>query len=99
MYRGVRLPVHFWKIAANVKPDDTLSVSAYLLDQRELVEGLERFDPDTFQVTVEEIIERTGLEFSPLIGLQVDLAGSDGLERTDAGVMRRRLTRVSQVLL
>jgi endonuclease G, mitochondrial len=64
-----------------------------------LVEGLERFEPDTFQVTVEEIIQRTGLNFSQLIGSQVDIAGGEGLERTDEGRIRRRLTRVSQVLL
>jgi endonuclease G, mitochondrial len=64
-----------------------------------LVEGLERFEPDTFQVTVEEIIQRTGLNFSQLIGSQFDIAGGEGLERTDEGRIRRRLTRVSQVLL
>jgi endonuclease G, mitochondrial len=31
-YRSVRLPVHFWKIAAYVKTNGMLSVSAYLLD-------------------------------------------------------------------
>lgn len=64
-----------------------------------MVEGLERFEPDTFQVTVEEIIQRTGLNFSQLIGSQFDIAGGEGLERTDEGRIRRRLTRVSQVLL
>jgi endonuclease G, mitochondrial len=32
LYRSVRLPVHFWKIAAYVKTNGMLSVSAYLLD-------------------------------------------------------------------
>lgn len=98
LYRGVRLPVYFWKIAAFVKGDGTLSVSAYLLDQKELVDGLERFDPDVFQVRVEEIIERTGLDFSPITGFQVDFTGDEGLESTETGLMRRRLSRVSQVL-
>ncbi len=97
LYRGVRLPLHFWKIAAVVKADGALSVSAYLLDQKELVEGLERFEPDTFQVTVEEIVERTGLDFTYLAGVQVLLADDGGLERTGEGYARRRLTRVSQV--
>jgi endonuclease G len=97
LYRGVRLPVRFWKIAAFVKTDGALSVSAYLLDQEELVEGLERFEPDTFQVTVEEIVERTGLDFTFLASLQVRLDEGDGLERTGEGFPRRRLSRVSQV--
>ncbi len=97
LYRGVRLPVRFWKIAAFVKADGALSVSAYVLDQEELVGGLERFDPDTFQVTIEEIVERTGLDFNFLAGLQVRLDEGDGLERTGEGFPRRRLSRVSQV--
>jgi len=100
LYRGVRLPMWFWKIALYVKADDMLSVSAYLLDQKELIEGLERFDPDTFQVTVEELSQRTGLDFSPLVGSQVDLGdGGTGLERTDTGMLRRRLAKVSQIAI
>lgn len=102
LYRGVRLPVRFWKIAAFVKPNGALSVSAYLLDQQELIdglEGLERFEPDTFQVTVQEISERTGLDFSYLEDSQVDLSIGEGLERTESGVMRRRLTQASQIML
>jgi endonuclease G len=99
LYRGVRLPVRFWKIAALAGRDGTLSVSAYLLDQQELIEGLERFDPDTFQVTVEEIAERTGLDFTFLSGAQVKLGAAEGLERTGAGLERVRLTRVSQIAL
>lgn len=98
LYRGVRLPVRFWKIAAYVKANGALSVSAYVLDQQELIEGLERFDPDTFQVTVEEIMQRTGLDVSHLTGSQVQLEGGEGLERGGEGMMRRRLTRVSQVM-
>lgn len=98
LYRGVRLPVRFWKIAAYVRRDDSVSVSAYLLDQVDLVDGLERFDPTTFQVTVEEITERTGLDFSHLSQWQVQLEGGDGLERTAAGLPRKALGRVSQVI-
>jgi endonuclease G len=97
LYRGVRLPLRFWKIAVFVKADGTLSVSAYLLDQEELVEGLERFEPDTFQVTVEEIFERTALDFRYLAASQARLDDGEGLERTGEGFPRRRLSRVSQV--
>lgn len=102
LYRGVRLPVRFWKIAAFVKGDGALSVSAYLLEQEELVEGLERFEADTFQVTVAEIVERTGLDFTYLEPFEAKLEGGEGLERTggglesEAGFLRRRLSNVSQ---
>lgn len=99
LYRGVRLPIYFWKIAVFIKPDDSPSVSAYLLDQEHLIDGLERFDPNTFQVTVEEIIQRTGLDFSPLTGSQADITTRGGLERTQAGTMRMPLTRVSEIQL
>lgn len=97
LYRGVRLPTHFWKIAAFVKSDGSLSVSAYLLDQTDLIAGLERFDPNSWQVSVGEIIERTGLDFSALAAQEVTLDGQDGLERTAGGLPRRRLTSLSQI--
>jgi endonuclease G len=100
LYRGVRLPVRFWKIAAFTKADGSLSVTAYLLDQEELIAGLERFDADTFQVTVAEISERTGLDFSYLSssGFEANFAAqSEGLERS-SGMPRRNISRVSQIV-
>ncbi|MBL8213704.1 MAG: DNA/RNA non-specific endonuclease [Bryobacterales bacterium] len=97
LYRGVRLPRFFWKVALFRKPDETLSVSAYLLDQTELIEGLERFDADEFQVTVEEISERTGLDFTYLTADQVNL-DQPGVERFDA-MPRVRLNRLRDVVL
>ncbi|MBX3305906.1 MAG: DNA/RNA non-specific endonuclease [Nitrospira sp.] len=99
LYRGVRLPVYFWKIAVFVKADGSLSVSAYLLDQKDLLEGLERFDANTFQVTLEELTQRTGLNFSYLGGTQVNLSAVEGLERVDGGMVRKRLSRVSEIAL
>ena len=94
--------MRFWKIAVFVKGDGRLSASAYLLEQEELVEGLERFEADTFQVTVGEIVERTGLDFGYLAPFEAKLEGGEGLERTgglesEGGFVRRRLSRVSQV--
>jgi len=99
LYRGVRLPKHFWKIAAFVKGDGTLSVSAYLLDQTDLIAGLERFEPNSWQVSVNEIIERTGLNFSALAGQEADLGSQERLERTDGGLPRRKLASLSQIVL
>lgn len=99
LYRGVRLPLYFWKIAAFVKSDGSLSVTAYLLDQKDLIAGLERFEPTTFQVTVEEIIARTGLDFSPLLDFQPPLPEDEtepavaGVERIVVGSSSRRALR------
>ncbi|MGW3962710.1 DNA/RNA non-specific endonuclease [Amycolatopsis sp. NPDC005003] len=85
-YRGVQLPRQFWKVVAMVKTDGTLSATAYLLSQAELIQGLEaatEFDYGayrTFQVPVTRIAELTGLSFG-------DLPGADplgGLESTSA---------------
>ncbi len=85
LYRGIRLPMAFWKIAVTGRKDKTLEVSAYILEQTELIkdlDGLERFEPQTFQVTVEEICERTGLNFNYLAEAQVEVpAASEGPER------------------
>lgn len=97
LYRGVRLPTHFWKIAAYVKEDGNLSVLAFLLDQTELLAGLERFDPNTWQVSVDEIVARTGLDFSALAQHEVPLGSLDALERTDEGLPRRRLVSLSRI--
>ncbi|MGV9366123.1 DNA/RNA non-specific endonuclease [Amycolatopsis sp. NPDC003731] len=81
-YRGVQLPRQFWKVVAMVKKDGTLSATAYLLSQEELIHGLEtatEFDYGayrTYQVPVRRIAELTGLRFGdleaadPLTGLE-----------------------------
>ncbi|MES2825057.1 MAG: DNA/RNA non-specific endonuclease [Pseudomonadota bacterium] len=99
LYRGVRLPLYFWKIAIFFKSQTELSVTAYLLDQKDLIAdavGLERFDPKVFQVTIDEIMGRTGLNFSYLINSQVDFTQEPGVERSD-GLVRRKLMHVSEV--
>jgi endonuclease G, mitochondrial len=86
LYRGVRLPLFFWKIAVFTKADDTVSASAYLLDQTELIEqeiGLERFDASSFQIEIREIVERTGIDFGYLEGNESPLERAPGLERAD----------------
>ena len=45
IYRGVRIPLRFWKIAVAKNNTEKLTVTAYLLDQEKLISaGLERFD-------------------------------------------------------
>ncbi|MBO9625165.1 MAG: DNA/RNA non-specific endonuclease [Microbacterium sp.] len=67
-YRGIRIPLRFWKIAAWLGPDG-LATAGFVLDQTELVdtsEGLLAASPlgafRTFQVPVAEIAAVTGLD-------------------------------------
>lgn len=72
LYRGVQLPRQFWKVAAMVKEDGTLSATGYLLSQEQLIEGLESDAPfsygayKTFQVKVADVARATGLSFGAL---------------------------------
>jgi endonuclease G len=98
LYRGVRIPLHFWKIAAYLTDDNKLTVSAYVLGQEELIEGLERFSPQTWQVPVQEIIDRTGLDFSYLKNAEVDVSGRGFREAAGPGAVRRELHSVSDIV-
>lgn len=67
-YRGIRIPLRFWKIAAWLGPDG-LATAGFVLDQTELVDtrdGLLAAPPlgafRTFQVPVAEIAALTGLD-------------------------------------
>ncbi len=68
-YRGAyRLPAEFWKVVVMVKPDRSLSATAYLQTQKNLLEDLEfAYGPyRTYQVAVTRIEAITGLDFGRL---------------------------------
>lgn len=72
-YRGIRIPLRFWKVAAWQAPDG-LSAAGFVLDQTELVdttEGLLASPPlgafRTFQVPVDDIARITGIDLGPLV--------------------------------
>jgi endonuclease G len=76
-YRGVKLPLQFWKVVVMAKTPGLLSATAYLLSQESLIDaGLEvapvaaeEFDfgaYGTFQVQVSKIEQLTGLDFGGL---------------------------------
>ena len=76
-YRGIRVPLRFWKIAAWQGPNG-LAAAGFLLDQSELVdtsEGLLAAPPlgafRTFQVPVSDIAGITGIDLGPLPGADV----------------------------
>ncbi len=103
LYRGVRLPLRFWKIAVHAKADGSLAVSAYLLEQQSVLgdlQALARFNARVFQVTVEEISQRTTLDFSYLSSFQVDLNTGTGLERASTSTFpRRRVVELDDIVL
>jgi endonuclease G, mitochondrial len=83
LYKGARLPLAFWKIIGYCKPGDALSVSAFMLEQTQLVEDMldleAVFDAGTYRVSLAQLRERTGLDFGYLEPHETPLT-SDGLE-------------------
>ena len=69
LYRNeFRIPAEFWKVAVMAKEDGTLSATAYLLTQRDLIGDLEFvYGPfQTFQVPVALLDRLAGIDFSGL---------------------------------
>lgn len=73
-YRGIQLPRQYWKVVVMVRDDGKLSATAYLLSQSSLIHDVEeefRFGAyRTYQVTVGNIEELTGLDFGTLKNFQ-----------------------------
>lgn len=81
-YRGVHIPLRFWKVAAWRQPDG-LAATGFVLDQTELVdtsEGILAAPPlgafRTFQVPIDDIAAITGVGFGSL--LDADLLSAQG---------------------
>jgi endonuclease G len=98
-YKGVQLPRQFWKVVTMVKTTGELSATAYLLSQKELIEGLrvtrEPFSYGayrTYQVPVTKVEDVTGLSFGPLV--QADPLAQRGVTETT-----RELDRPDDVIL
>jgi endonuclease G, mitochondrial len=73
-YKGVRLPRQFWKVVTMVKASGELSATAYLLSQKELIEGMrvtrEPFSYGayrTYQVPVTKVEQVARLSFGALV--------------------------------
>jgi endonuclease G, mitochondrial len=97
-YRGILLPLQFWKMAAVVKNDGELSISAYLLSHKDYLDevvnhgligdtGFEEYK--TFQIPLRRLQELTNLnleylyQFDPLHHRGL-LAGPEFVEIGDA---------------
>jgi endonuclease G len=68
VYRGVQIPAEFWKVVVMVKTGGTLSATAYLQTQKNLIDNLEFAYGayKTYQVPVSHIEELTSLQFGEL---------------------------------
>jgi endonuclease G len=69
VYRGeYQIPVEFWKVAVMVKEGKELSVTAYLLTQKNLITDLEFAygEYETYQVPLDTIQKLTGIDFGKL---------------------------------
>lgn len=68
LYREIKIPADFWKIAVMVKDDGNLSATAYLQTQRSLIMDFEfAFGSyKTYQVAITNIENLTGLDFGDL---------------------------------
>ena len=105
-YRGVSLPLQYWKIVTMVRSDNGKpSVTAYLLSQKSLLDEFrsERISgalPEsfsfgayrTFQVPVRRIAGLTGLDLAPYIA-------ADPLERLETTGLPRELVQMEHILL
>jgi endonuclease G, mitochondrial len=97
LYKGVRLPMAFWKILVYIRENGGLGAAAFMLEQGDLIEtlpGLEaRFLPATFRVTLDVLKAATSLDFDYLKAIETPLTANrfeaatdgEGLETMAAG--------------
>jgi endonuclease G len=104
-YRGVALPLQYWKVVAMVRKDGKPSATAYLLSQEALLDEFrtERMPgvlPEsfsygayrTFQVPVRRVAGLTGLDLAPYVA-------ADPLERFETTGLPRELVKLEHILL
>jgi endonuclease G, mitochondrial len=104
-YRGVALPLQYWKVVSMMRTDGKLSATAYLLSQRALLDEFrtertpgtlpESFSYGayrTFQVPVRRIADLTGLDLASYIA-------ADPLERLETTGLPRELVQLDHILL
>lgn len=95
VYRGVKIPEEFWKVAVVVKDDGKISATAYIVSQKEFLNDLERDVPGefrTFQVKVSIVEALTGLDF-------FDLRNHDPLDRIESTTFGRYIEHFENIQL
>jgi endonuclease G, mitochondrial len=89
IFKGIKLPREYWKIIIFIE-DQKLKARAFLLTQN--LDSLRVLDLDefrVFQVALNELEERCGLEFSPRL-ITTDSVGQRLSHRLDAEALRQR---------
>jgi endonuclease G len=109
-YRGHKIPLEFWKIAAGIAPDGQLFATAYLLSQENLIDVTDLDEAVrelplgtymTYQRRVTEIEDATGLRFfftSKGSANEIPLSDVDPLAGPAGRRPRRRRTRTDEAL-
>lgn len=86
-YRGVKLPKEFWKVVVFANDADNPAAAAFVLTQKELIQGLEEeFQVDEFktvQVRIKDLESKTDLDFGPFRGW--DVLEKEGAEESFTG--------------
>ncbi len=70
-YRGIQIPLRYWKVVTMIKEDLTLSATAYILDQIKDIGDMPKTaftfgEFRTYQTSIAEIEELTSLDFGDL---------------------------------
>ncbi|MHA7775957.1 DNA/RNA non-specific endonuclease [Roseibium sp. M-1] len=76
-YRGVLIPRAFWKLIAYLGENGNPATACFQLSQNDFLSDIEAIDFDPFrlfQISVEELSERTKLDFSFYEGMDVTLS-------------------------
>ncbi|MDR4947173.1 DNA/RNA non-specific endonuclease [Neobacillus cucumis] len=94
IYRNVKIPAEFWKVAVLVQANGELSATAYLQTQKNLIDNLEFAYGEfkTYQVKVSTIENLTGLDFG-------NLRNHDPLERIETTAVGRVINNSKDILL
>ncbi len=94
-YRGALIPRSFWKIVAFQLPDGRPSATAYRVSQDRELQDLEFVFAGykTFQISVQQVADGTGIDFSALIPFD----GFSQHERVHGTVLTEKLERFEQI--
>lgn len=99
-YREVQIPIRFWKVVTMIKEDGNLSATAYILDQEKELDDIEKIrfefgEFKTYQTTISEIEQLTGLKFSNLKKYDPKANQPEGIKKSS----RTYIDRLDKIVL
>ena len=97
VYRDVQIPAAFWKVVTIVTEEGRPSATAYKISQEKELGDLEFVYSayKTFQISIQEVIDLTGIDFSTLI----EFDGFTQLEIASGQRTRRKLESLSDIMI